>query len=154
MSQEEAKKDTETKIAERVIELQKQLADEEISLQKKMELQKELDFAKTKTSLEAIQAIKDYQAKTETEKILFAQQKKDEQFQIDQEKIQIELTNKIKALDEEQSKLKSLQDTKISFEIEFQKLFLKNANERNLSIEQSIKAMQRLNSLSSNSSST
>lgn len=132
-------------IAQRVVDLEKQLENKDLDSIEKRKLKEELNFASQNTSLEEIQALKDYQALSETEKIIYNADLKKTKLLEEQELINTQLTAKQAALQTEVDAVQALYEQKRTFENEFHSLFMINAEERNLKIKEAISLMQQLN---------
>lgn len=138
---------TEKSVAERVVELEKQLQSWDLSREEEVAKQKELDFAREKTTLEEIQAIKDYQALNETERILYQAELRREQFEEEKMRIQEELDAKEDALSKELDALADLYAQKNTLEREYHSLYMTNIDNRILKTKESIALLERLNAM-------
>lgn len=140
--------DERSQLAERALELEKKLKEEELNTIEKRKVKQELAVASEKAGINAIQEAREWADMSETERIIIKaeQRRADINTQIaQQEKL---LNTKTLALSQEETKLTELQELKIQFENQYHSLFQKNMTERQISIEKSIKAMKRLNALS------
>lgn len=135
-------------LAKRALAIEEELKNAEIDLIKKKELEQELALATEKAGIDAMQEAREWQAMSESERIIASTKEKQEAIEQEVQWVRILLLEKYKAIEEEEVRMQELKDKKILFENEFQKLFMENATARQTSIDRAIKSMLKLNALS------
>ena len=132
-------------LAQRVIDIEKELQVTDISNIEEKKLKEELAYASSKTSIEEIQKLKDYQALTESEQIVYNAKLQKNALEEQKANIRVEIEAKKIAISEEQDVNLALYQNKVAYEQAFQTLFMTNANERALKLQESIDLMNKLN---------
>lgn len=135
-------------LAERAVEIERKIRDEELDGIQRYNLEKELSLAKEKAGYIALEDARKWADMNETERILATSAQKQQAVDLEIQQQTTLLSEKTKLLDEESAKLTELQNLKVQFEENYHSLFMKNMEERNISIQKAITAMQKLITLS------
>lgn len=145
------KQTTKWNLAKRALDIEEQLKDKTIEYFKKKELLAELQIAKQEAWEKALSEAREYSQLNESEKIIKMWEERKKAINDEIRDVKTAIAQKMSLLKEEEDALTSMHDKKVEFENQYHQLFQKNSSERLLSIQESITAMQRLNSIKSSS---
>ena len=144
-SRKSLKEDTKWQLANRVLELEAKLQEENLDYFEKKKIKEELALATEEAGIRAINEAREWANMTETERILATSKQKDDELKLEATRINILLEEKKSALEQEQIAYQKLNDSRVEFEKSYQKLFLENISTRILKMKEAISLMNRLN---------
>lgn len=141
-------------LATRAVEIEKELLDIQAKLKedwineelekKRVQLEQENEMIKRYISDEEIQAIKDEQAKTDTQRIFDRMEQRRIEIETEKQKLLEQQAQKQTLLAQEKVLYEDLNNKKIQLEAVYQKVFLTNIKEQQVKITETMKMLERL----------